>query len=106
MGRRAYASEALRCCFALVQGIGLWSRVDLVCQAMARGWLLGPGQIMSFAAPMGRCHLVLVLVVLHVLDAIEAFGRRWLSGSPSDGVELGCEFDYVVLDLIWLEWPF
>ena len=50
---------------------------------------------------MGRCCLVLVLVVMRVLDAIKAFRRRWLSGPPSEGVGPGGEFDCVVLGLIW-----
>ena len=51
---------------------------------------------MCFATPMGHCCLVLVLVVLHVLDAVEAFRRCWLFGLPSEGVEQGCEFGLVV----------
>ena len=73
---------------------------------MARGWLLGPGQTMCFVTPMGRCCLVLVLGVLCVLDVIEAFRRRWLSGPPSEGMGLGGEVGCVVLGLIWLKWPF
>ena len=61
---------------------------------------------MSFAAPMERCCLVLVLVVLRVLDAIEAFKHRWLSGTPNEGVGPGGGFDYVVWSLIWLEGHF
>ena len=47
--------------------------------------------------------LAFVCVVLHVLDAIEAFRCRWLSGLPSECVGLSCEFGCVALDLIWLE---
>ena len=82
------------------------SGVDLVCRAMASGWLLGPGRTVCFAVPLWHCCLALVPVVLRVLDAIEAFRRCWLSVPPSEGVGPRCEFGFVVLDLIWLEWPF
>ena len=75
-------------------------------QAIAHGWLLGPRRTVYFAAPMGCCCLVLVLVVLYVLDAIEAFRRCWLSSLPSEGVGLRGEFGCVVLSLICLEWSF
>ena len=61
---------------------------------------------MCFATPMWHCCLVLVAAVLCVLDAIEAFKRRWLSGPSTEGVGPNCEFGCVVLGLIWLEWPF
>ena len=70
-------------------------------------WLaFGLGRTVCFATPMWHCCLTGVFAVLRVLDAIEAFRCRWLSGPPNKGVGLGCEFDFVVLDMIWLEWPF
>ena len=63
-----------------------------------------------YCAPMWRCSLAnvalllaLVFVVLRVLDAIEAFRRRWLSCPPSEYVGPSCEFGCVASGLIWLE---
>ena len=47
--------------------------------------------------------LAFVFVVLRVLDAIEAFRRRWLSSPPSECMGPGYEFGCVALGLIWLE---